>query len=236
MLRRVRRLIFLMGIDSPLEDKAQARATLAQMRLPAKKAISWFAVASGIAIGLTSLVIAGQTWISNLSDWLVGQGVLGLMFLVHSAIAVRNQRCAGITFLVSAPIVGFCGGYPQSVLWVPDPHGAYARWADLSTALALWAALFIPCFAVLLVILNRKRAVYLLLVSVLFAGLVFSGSEWTPVLLPEFGAWSAPFFVFGAALSAERGGPGDAGIGAVARHDDRYLAGALIDRPSRQFL
>src|ERR1017187_6260104 len=37
-------------------------------------------------------------------------------------------------------------------------------------------------------------------------------------------------------LSAERGGPGDAGIGAVARHHDRYLAGALIDRPSRQFL
>src|ERR1035437_5422792 len=38
------------------------------------------------------------------------------------------------------------------------------------------------------------------------------------------------------ALSAECGGPGDACIGAIARHYERNLAGTLVDGPSRQVI
>ena len=160
-----------------------------------KTAVSWLAAGAGALIGFYSLVVSGMTSLED-PKWL-GLGLVGLASVFGSIVAVRYRRRAGIALLLSAPIVAFWGGYPESKLWVEDPHGAFPVLLAPSLALALETLFFMPVAAAMLVVWRGKRAVLLLVVSVAAAGAGFAISESTRVLFRELAAWSILLAGFG---------------------------------------
>src|SRR5207253_2434329 len=89
----------------------------------AKKAASWLIVTLGVVAGLLALSISGQRWIPDRATdpyWYksliqtAGICLLGLTFVAGSLLAVRNRRRGGLVFLICAPVVAFCVGYPDA--------------------------------------------------------------------------------------------------------------------------
>lgn len=173
-------------------------------RLLAKKAISWLAVALGIALGFLALFGSGQAWIPDdhtspryLTVCLLAAdlGLYALGFFIGSSIALRDRRRAGLFFLVSTPIAAFCLAFPAAVSRLAPPETDTGL---LSLAvLSLDSLFFISLLAPLLVIRNRRHAASLFLISASDVGLVFGNSRWSGQLLPWLGLWSALFFVLG---------------------------------------
>ena len=174
-------------------------------RLLAKRVLSWFIVALGILLGFLGLSISGQRWLPDPNihpDWFrpyvqtAGIGLLGLTFLTASLVALRNRRRAGLVFLVCTPIVAFCLAFPDAGFIVWEGGGLFYS-PLLSTALGLGLLFFVPFLLPLFAIQNRRRAIYLFLISAAVVSPVFVTSRWTASLLPKLAAWSALFVVFG---------------------------------------
>lgn len=182
--------------------------SLPPKRQLARRASNWLAVALGNLFGLCGLLMFGQSWIPEDSirpDWLAlwsyvgGWALLGVVFLVSSYIALRNRRRAGFCFLLTAPLTALCLAYPEAFLYVQRADGGiYRESPRLWMVMALACLFFIPLFAPLAAIRNRKRAACLFLISAALAGLAFGTSGWAAVLLPRLAASSALILAFGA--------------------------------------
>ncbi len=175
-------------------------------RRPFNGALSWFAVVLGLLYGFYGLVISGQVWVprsSIWSDWFkdwphaVGQGLLGIVFIVASTVALRDRRRAGLSFLVCAPIIAACLAYPEAVFqWTSGPGETHQP--ELLRALALSFLCLFPLLARRVVMSSKRRGAYLLLVSVSLATLVLCTSRWVAYSLSYLTPWSGLFLVFGA--------------------------------------
>lgn len=125
-------------------------------------------------------------------------GLLGLVLLLGSIGATQNRHRAGLAFWISAPVVGFWGAYPESLLWKEGPNGVVGMWLDPLLALPLTALFYLPLYAVLGLVQGGRKGVYLLAGSGLAASFAFAVSEWARVLFPELAAWSIALAAFGA--------------------------------------
>jgi hypothetical protein len=177
------------------------------MRLLAKRAVSWLMVALGALLGFLALASTGQDQFPDPSSdpyWLrpsvliAGIGLLGLTFLTGSLVALRNRRRAGLVFLACTPVLAFCLAFPEAgfLVWHSD-GGGYFHSPVLPTALGLGLLFYIPFLVPLFAIRNRRRAMYLFLISAAAVAPVFAVSQWTASLLPKLAGWSALFSVFG---------------------------------------
>jgi hypothetical protein len=164
-------------------------------------------IAAGLLLGLYCMAIAGERWLPDadgslerLLEWLysIGLGMLGLIFLAASFLALRHRRRAGLLFLAPAPFVAFCLAYRQATAWVDGPDGIHGCLPAPLTALTMAFLFFLPFVAPLLARRNRKRAVFVFLILAPLAALLLSRFMWTPPMVPGLAAWSAPFAVFGA--------------------------------------
>ena len=173
----------------------------------AKKAIGWLAVTFGVLVGLLSLSISGQRWIPDRSSdpyWYksfiqtIGICLLGLTLIGGSLVAVRNRRRGGLVFLICAPLVAFCVGYPDVgyLAWDKQGNGIFYS-PFLRIALGLTLLFFVPFVAPLFAIRNKKRALYLFLISAALVSPVLVRSQWSPSLLPRLAGWSTLLVIFG---------------------------------------
>src|SRR5205085_9724603 len=107
-------------------------------------------------------------------------------------LAVRNRRRGGLVFLICAPVVAFCVGYPDAgyLAWDKQGNGIFYS-PFLRIALGLTLLFFAPFTVPLLAIRNKKRAIYLFLISVALVSPVFVSSQWSASLLPRLAGWSA---------------------------------------------
>jgi hypothetical protein len=212
---------------------------LSPKRAWVRKTISWFAVASGILLGVVGLVGIAKDWIDpNPASpvWLTsrfeaaGPGLLGLVFLIASFTTLSNRRRAGICFLAGAPIVAFILTYPYAGYFVTHPdRGIYFHLPELGTAIALACFFYAPFVLPLFAIRNKRRAAYLFLTSAILAGLVFGFSQWTAVLLPRLAGWSALFALFGCFWLRTHGLGWPALLAAPPRSLTRRLAVVLME-------
>ena len=169
------------------------------------KVLSWVVVLLGVVIGLAGLVLTVQAPIATDPDsyrWLgsrfeaAGGGLLGLLFVVGSLAALRNRRRSGLLFITASPIAAFILAYPASGLWVPAAGGDYYRLPGLAPAIVLACIFFAPFYAPLMIIRNRKRAVYLFLGFAALFGLAVTIWEKTSVLLLPLAEWWGVFLIF----------------------------------------
>ncbi len=175
-----------------------------QERLRTKKALTWFVAVSGIVIGFVALVTFGWAPIRMSEDdprWsrmvasLAGFGLVALIFLVGSILALRNRRRAGLIFLLGAPAAVFCLAYPFAVSW-DNQHTYYA-----SLPAALWLSLlfFAPlAISLWMIPKSKKRALYLFLISIIVVAPFLYRSPWNASFLPALAVCSAFFGLFGA--------------------------------------
>jgi hypothetical protein len=172
----------------------------------AKKAVSWLTVTFGVLVGLLALSISGQRWIPDRSSdpyWYksliqtLGICLLGLAFIAGSLVAVRNRRRGGLVFVICAPLVAFSVGYPDAgfLAWEKGDGIFYSPF--LRIALGLTLLFFVPFVVPLFAIRNKKRAIYLFLISAALVSPVFVRSQWTASLLPRLAGWSALLVIFG---------------------------------------
>jgi hypothetical protein len=131
--------------------------------------------------------------------WLqaAGLGILGLVSLIGSLAAPRNRRWAGIAFLVSAPAVAFCLGFEDGYFGVPF-RGFDGSQPSFPMAALFVFAFFTPLYAPLMMIGNRRHAVYAFLALTLGSGFLFALSPWGIVIVPRLVKFSVPLLVFGA--------------------------------------
>jgi hypothetical protein len=201
--------------------------------------LSWFAVGLGILLGLLGLVLSGQAWVDadpNSQVWLTsrfevaGPALLGLVFLVASFAALRSRRCAGLILLGCTPVTSFVLSYPSAgyLIWGADGGGSFYL-PLLPTAVGLACLFYLPFVAPLLVIRNRRRALFVFLIAAILAALPFVASRWTAALLPLLAGWSAFFLVFGGfwLLTSRKGWP--ALVEWRSRSVTKGLAIALIE-------
>jgi len=148
-------------------------------------------------------------WQKDLAGY-VGVVLFGLIFLTASLVAIRNPRQAGLAFLVTGPVVAFCGAFASAgyLEWHAD-GGGYFESPFLSTALGLALLFFAPFLVALVTIRNSKSAAYLFLISATIVAPFFIRSRWTASFLPELAAWSAVFAAFGSfwRVTHKRGWP-----------------------------
>lgn len=173
----------------------------------AKKAASWIIVTLGVLVGLLALSISGQRWIPNRTSdpyWYksfiqtAGICLLGLTFIAGSLFAVRNRRRGGLVFLTCAPLVAFFVGYPDAgyLAWDKQGNGIFYS-PFLRIALGLTLLFFAPFVVPLFAIRNKKRAIYLFLISAALVSPVLVSSQWSASLLPRLAGWSALLVAFG---------------------------------------
>jgi hypothetical protein len=173
----------------------------------AKKGASWLLAILGFLVGLLALSMSGQRYLpARATDpyWYksviqtVGIFLLGLTFLAGSVMALRNRRCGGLVFLVGAPLVAFCVGYPDAGYLAWDKYGNGIFYSPfLRIALGLTLLFFAPFVAPLFAIRNRKRAIYFFLVCAALVSPVLASSQWSASLLPRLAGWAAPLVAFG---------------------------------------
>jgi hypothetical protein len=172
----------------------------------AKKAVSWLTVTFGVLVGLLALSISGQRWIPDRSSdpyWYksliqtLGICLLGLTFIAGSLVAVRNRRRGGLVFVICAPLVAFAVGYPDSgfLAWKKGDGIFYSPF--LRVALGLTLLFFVPFVVPLFAIRNKKRAIYLFLISTALVSPIFVRSQWSASLLPRLAGWSGLLAIFG---------------------------------------
>jgi len=179
---------------------------LSQKSVFARKAASWLIVALGVLIGLLALSLSGQRWIPDRAAdpyWYksciqtAGIGLLGMTFIVGSLLGTRNPRRGGLVFLICSPFVAFSIGYPEAgfLAWVKGDGIFYSPFLRIALGLAL--LFFVPFVVPLFAIRNKKRAMYLFLISAALVSPVFVRSQWTASLLPRLAGWSALLVAFG---------------------------------------
>jgi hypothetical protein len=172
----------------------------------AKKAVSWLTVTVGILVGLLALSISGQRWTPDRASdpyWYksfiqtAGICLLGLAFIAGSFLAVKNRRRGGLVFLICAPLVAFCVGYPDAGFLAWEKGNGIFYSPFLRIALGLTLLFFLPFVVPLFAIRNKKRARYLFLISAALVSPVFVSSQWSASLLPRLAGWSALLVIFG---------------------------------------
>jgi hypothetical protein len=177
------------------------------VRTTPKRALSWSAVALGLVVGFLALARFGMAWPpfnDDLPGWLlrwisyVGLALLGPIFISASIVALRNPKRGGAILLIAMPFTVFCVAYPAAgyLVWHSDGSGWFEP-PGIPTAIGLAVLFFLPVFAALLAIRRRKRTVYLFVLTLTLAGIVFGLSHWAKAFLPTFGGWSALFLSFG---------------------------------------
>jgi hypothetical protein len=176
-------------------------------RVFAKTAASGLIVILGLLVGLLVLSMSGQRWISDRATdpwyWyksLIQTGgicLFGLTFIAGSLLAVRNRRRGGLVFLIVAPLVAFCVSYPDAgyLAWDKQGNGIFYS-PFLRIALGLTFLFFVPFVVSLSAMRNKKRAIYLFLISAALVSPVFASSQWSASLLPRLAGWSALFVAF----------------------------------------
>lgn len=164
-------------------------------------------MALGSLVGFVALARFGMSWVDfadRSSGWflpwfsIAGIGLLGLGFIAGSIVALRNRRRAGVIFLAFMPIAAFCLAYPAAgfLVWHAD-GGGWFETPPPPTAIGLTVLFFVPFLAPVLAMHHRKRAASLFAIAVSLAGVVFSISRWTRVLLPLLAGLSTLFLLFG---------------------------------------
>jgi hypothetical protein len=165
----------------------------------AKKAASWLIVSLGVLVGMLALSVSGQRWIRDRASdlywyksWIQTAGLclLGLTFIAGSLLAIRNRRRGGLVFLIWAPLVAFCIGYPDAGYLAWDKHGSGIFYSPfLRVALGLTLLFFIPFVVPLFALPNKKRALCLSFISAVVVSPIFIRSQWTASLLPRLAGW-----------------------------------------------
>ena len=188
------------GSHGPQRSRFSLKSTFA------KKAVSWLTVTFGVLVGLLALSLSGQRWIPDRSSdpyWYksfiqtLGICLLGLTFIAGSLVAVRNRRRGGLVFVICAPLVAFSVGYPDAgfLAWEKGDGIFYSPF--LRIALGLTLLFFVPFVVPLFAIRNKKRAIYLFLISAALVSPIFVRSQWSASLLPRLAGWSALLAIFG---------------------------------------
>jgi hypothetical protein len=172
-----------------------------------RKAVSGLTVASGFSIGLLALSISGQRLIPHRAIdpyWYksciqtAGIWLLGVTFIAGSLLGIRNRRRGGLVFLACTPFVAFCVGYPGAGYLAWDKYGNGIFYSPfLRIALGLTLLFFVPFVVPLFAIRNKKRAMYLFLISATLVSPVFVRSQWSASLLPRLAGWSVLLVAFG---------------------------------------
>lgn len=172
----------------------------------ARKAASWLIVALGFVVGLLALSVSGQRWLPNRAVdpywykfWIQAAGLclLGVAFIAGSLLGVRNKRHGGLVFLSCTPFVSFCLGYPDAGFLAWEKGNGIFYSPFLRIALGLTILFFVPFVVPLFAIRNRRRALYLFLISAALVSPIFVRSQWSASLLPRLAGWSAPLVAFG---------------------------------------
>lgn len=190
-----------------VENHVEGRLPPSAKSLFAKKTASWIAVALGLLFGFLGLSISGSAWLPNRATnpyWykpligIAGVLFLGLTLVAASLVATRDRRRAGLISLIATPIIAFCLTYPDTGFLVWEKNGGgvfYSPFLWIAFGLSL---LFFAPFAVSLYALpNKKRALYLFLISAVVVSPVFVRSQWSASLLPRLAGWSAPTVLLG---------------------------------------
>ena len=193
--------------DPSVENPLHARRPPSAKSLLVRKAASWLTVALGLLFGFLVLSVSGSAWLpSRASDpyWykpligIAGFAFLGLTLAAGSLFAMRERRRAGLVFLLVTPIIAFCISFTDVgyLVWEKTGDGVfYSPFLWIAFGLSL---LFFAPFAVSLYALpNKKRALYLFLISAVVVSPVFVRSQWSASLLPRLAGWSVPTVVFG---------------------------------------
>ena len=195
----------------PVEDQPQERSPLSAKSVFAKsafakKAASWLIVALGLLFGFLALSISGSAWLPSRATnpyWYkslietAGIFFFGLTLVAGSLVATRDRRRAGRILLIGTPIIAFCLSYPDVgfLVWEKNEGGVFYS-PFLWIAFSLSLLFFAPFVVSLRAIPNKKRAMYLFLISAVVVSPVLATSQWSASLLPRLAAWSAPTVVF----------------------------------------
>jgi hypothetical protein len=159
--------------------------------------VSWVMVVVGLLAGLFALASFGIAWLplgGEHTEWWglsepAGLGLIAISFLAGSLIALRDPIRGSVFFLTFLPFAAFCFVYSETGLYI-DPF-------PILTLIGLTFVFFVPIFALVVRVRNRKRALLVFTVGMLIAILVFGYSRWTSDFLPRLTGDSAPFLVFG---------------------------------------
>lgn len=172
-----------------------------------RKAASWLLAVLGLLAGFAGLSISGVRWIPDpktneywLGPWVRtgGIGLLGIVFLSASIVALKRRVPGALIFLICGPILVFCLAFPDTGYLKWDAQGNGIFYSPFpSTAIGLSLLFFAPFVLPLLVIRNRKCMLYVFLISLLVACPILAFSQWSPSLIPRLAAWVAPFVFFG---------------------------------------
>jgi hypothetical protein len=191
------------SVDSPVQE----RLTPIAKKLFVRKSISWIVVAVGLMLGCLGLSMFGSAWLPNRDTnpyWykpligIAGLAFLGFTLVAGSYVGLRDRRRAGLIFLVCTPIIAFCMSFPDVgfLVWEKSGDGVFYS-PFFWIAFSLSALFFVPFVVSLYALPNRKRALYLFLISAVVVSPVFVRSQWTASLLPRLAGWSAPTLVPG---------------------------------------
>jgi hypothetical protein len=162
-----------------------------------KVVVSWVMVVLGLLVGLFSLASFGTAWLplgGEHTDWWglsgpAGLGFFAISFLAGSLIALRNPERGSVVFLTFLPFAAFCLVYSDT--------GLYIDAFPLFTFIGMTFVFFVPIFALVVRVRNRKHALIVFAVGTLTAIFVFGYSRWTSEFLPRLTGYSVPFLVFG---------------------------------------
>jgi hypothetical protein len=189
-----------------VQNHVKGRLPRSAKSLFIRKAISWIIVALGLLLGFLDLSISGGAWLPNRAGdpyWykpligIAGFIFLGLTLVAGSLFATRDRRRAGLIFLIVTPIIAFCMSFPDVgyLAWVKGDGIFYSPF--LRIALGLSLLFFVPFVVPLFARQNKKRALYLFLISAVVVTPVFVSSQWSASLLPRLAGWSVPTVVLG---------------------------------------
>jgi hypothetical protein len=193
--------------DQSVDNRIQERLTPSSKALFLRKTVSWITIAFGLLFGFWGLSMSGSAWLPNRATnpyWykpligIAGFLFLGLTLVAGSCIASRDRRRAGLIFLIGTPIIAFCMSFPDVgfLVWEKTGDGVFYS-PFLWIALGLSVLFFVPFFVSLGALPNKKRALYLFLISAAVVSPVFVRSQWTASLLPRLAGWSAATLVLG---------------------------------------
>jgi len=122
---------------------------------------------------------------------------MGLTLVIASLAATRDRRRAGLILLIGTPTIAFCLSYPNAGFLAWEKRGGIFYSPFLWIAFGLSLLFFAPFVVSLRALPNKKRAMYLFLITAAIVTPVFVRSQWSASLLPRLTGWSAPTAVLG---------------------------------------
>ncbi len=171
-----------------VERQLQGRLSFSAKSLLAKKTVSWLVVALGLLVGFLGLSISGCEWLpSRATDpyWykpligIAGVLFLGLTLVIASLAATRDRRRAGLILLIGTPTIAFCLSYPNAGFLAWEKRGGIFYSPFLWIAFGLSLLFFAPFVVSLRALPNKKRAMYLFLITAAIVTPVFVRSQWS---------------------------------------------------------